>query len=212
MTRSFFEENGALPARVRLVFDAVDQDEMDHLAALKSSRTRRKPVVPPAPASTRRGRGKPTPSLREVLGLHTASGRALLAGALAGVLGFVAIVAFGAPFEASLGLGVVAVALAAASPRLLPALALRRALRQARRTFEVEVSPSDLVIRTGKTVLRTWQLRDVQEIRVERRRLVVESATGGIRILPIRFVSEQEVSAIVTRTRALVEAARAKRA
>lgn len=52
----------------------------------------------------------------------------------------------------------------------------------------------------------------MQEIRVERRRLVVESATGGIRILPIRFVSEQEVSAIVTRTRALVEAARAKRA
>lgn len=211
MARSFFEENGALPARVRLVFDAVDQDEMDHLAALKSSRTRRKPVVPPAPPSSRRGQAKPAPSLRDTLGLHTASGRALVAGASAGVLGFVAIVVFGLRFEVSLGLGVVAVALAVASPRVLPALALRRALRRSRRTFEVEVSPSDLVIRNGKTVLRTWQLRDVREVRVERRRLVVESTMGGIRILPIRFVSDDDVAAIVTRTSALVDAARPRR-
>lgn len=216
MPRLPFQEEGTLPEQVRLVFDAVDQDEMDrHEAAAaarkgQKARARGGSAPPDGRLDPRRDDStRPTPHWLSTLDFRSVGGRAIVTGFGAGAVGFVGIARFGIPFEASLAFGLVAVAAAVASVPAVPALRLRAALKRARRTFEICVSPNDLVVRTGKTVLRNWQLRNVAEVKVERRRLLVESTDGNVRILPIRFVSDEEVQAIAKRMRALVTDARA---
>ncbi len=211
MARDFFQEHGELPSLVRLVFDAVDQDEMDRHEATSvarrgfAARAKRRSDRPSSADKTDSNR----PPLLSTIDLKSVGGRALVTGAGAGVVGFVGIARFGVPFQASLALGIIAVAAAVVSVPVVPAVRHRLALRRASRQFEVCVSPNDLVVRSGKTVLRQWNLAAVSAVRVERRRLVVDGTDGASRILPIRFVKEEDVSGIVTRTRTLIEEARA---
>jgi hypothetical protein len=216
MPRAFFQEDGALPEQVRLVFDAASQDELDRHAAAAAARKRQKArargeptVLEPRLEPRRTDSNRPAPSWTSTLDVASVGGRAILAGFAAGAVGFVGIARFGVPFQASLAFGLFAVAIAALSVPGVHALRLRMALRRARATFEICVSPQDLVIRTAKTVIRSWQLATVREVTVERRRLLVESTDRGVRILPIRFASEEEVQSIAKRTRALLAEARA---
>jgi hypothetical protein len=218
MPRAFFHEAGALPAQVRLVFDAASQDELDRHAAaaaarkLQKARARGKAPTPEPklePKLEPRDSAPPVPSWTRTLDVRSVGGRAMVTGFAAGAVGFVGIARYGVPFQASLAFGLVAVAGAVLSVPGVPAVQLRIALRRARRTFEICVSPQDLVIRTGKTVVRSWQLATVRKVTVERRRLVVESTDRGVRVLPVRFASEDEVQAIARRTDALLGAARA---
>ncbi len=222
----FFHEVGRLPKPVRLVFRAVDQDEIDRQDAVATRRgrgTRKErgdgmadrsgpfstPLAQAAPLTREPKQDEPsTGPFRATFDLRTVGGRALAAGFASSVLGFAMIVWLHAPFQASLGLGLLSVALAVASVPAIPAFRNWVVLRRARREFEVSVSPEGLIVRNTKTVLRQWNLDAVSAVRVERRRLVVDGVDGASRILPIRFVADEDVTGVVERTRALIKDAR----
>lgn len=224
----FFHEVGRLPGAVRLVFHALDQDEIDRQDAAATRRGRgtskergdgmadrsgpfSTPLAQAAPLTRERRKddaASPGP-FQATFDLRTVGGRALVAGFASSFVGFAMIVWLHAPFQVSLLLGLVSVALAIGSVPAIPAFRNWLVLRRARREYEVCVSPEGLSVRSAKTMLRQWNLAAVSAVRVERRRLVVDGVDGASRILPIRFVAEEDVVGVVERTRALIKDARA---
>jgi hypothetical protein len=221
----FFHEVGRLPSLVRLVFSALDQDEMDRQDAAAATRRARgarsskekadrtgpisTPLAQAAAAVARRDDAALAGPFSTTFDLRTVGGRALVAGFASSVVGFALIVWAHAPFQVSLVLGLVSVALAVVSVPAIPAFRNWLVLRRARREFEVCVSPEGLIVRTNKTVIRQWNLEAVSAVRVERRRLVVDGVDGASRILPIRFSADEDVTGVVERTRELIKDARA---
>lgn len=226
MGRDFFREQGQLPSIVTLAFDAIDQDEMDRHEAKAAARRARRGGPKAADKSGsvaalgpkgERGRGleredssRPAPP-RGTFDLRTLGGRALVTGFVSGAAGFIGIARFAVPFQVSLLFGLVAVAVAVVSVPAVSTAQRRLALRRARRPFEVSVSTTELVVRSAKTVLRQWRIDAVSAVRVERGRLVVDGTDGASRILPIRFLKDEDVAEIVERTRALLKEAREAR-